>query len=223
MLNEMLYVVVDCYPNPGSDAFQRFAGGTAGCWIRPDLRRDGALAGLLKQNLEAAGWSIARILLQENVTSDTYAAKEEGRSYFEQARVDGFVTKFNVCKRQTIGGSRIDDEDVVEALLKLSSSSTIERPTSLYSSKDGQWANGVGSAETDFVPVWLNHSDALAWSLGWPNYDLRDITAEDFRAGLFEQINDADMWIGLCVERSLLTMCHPIWVRSVLSKDQVVV
>ncbi len=211
-----MYLVVDCYPRPGSRAFRSYAGAVARCWIRVDLCVGGAgVDAIAKQKLHAAGWDIARTLVRETVSSGTYADKHDGWEFFEQAQIDGFVAKFDVVPRGSIGNSDLDDDEAIAALGSIVGRIRTREAVSLYSARDQQWANGVTDAAGPFVPLWLTRYHALEWVKDWPGYDIRSVPGEAVSYSAFlEEINDADMWIGLGVGTSLLMMCHPIWIRD---------
>jgi len=218
MSDEMLYLVVDSYPRSGTDAFRSFAGAAVGCWIRFDLCAGGTTANtIVEQRLGAAGWSVARILARENVSSKTYLTKKEGRQFFDQARIDGFVANFHACARQIIGNCSVTEDEVNDALVELESHRIRRKSVSLYSNQHMQWANGTTGKGNEFVPLWFKQEDARAWLPSWPGYDLRNITQEDLRqSGFFERVNEANMWIGLGVGTSFLTICHPLWIKKLL-------
>ena len=218
--SNLIYIVVDCYPIVGTDAFRKFTGAAVGCWMRTDVCRDGADAdALVKMKLSAVGWTVDRTLFREEVSSETDLSKSEGLEFFEQARLDGFVANLHVCARKSVGESDLDDEAVVEALVGLVAQIGRNGGVSLFSGPEGQWANGV-TAGDEFVPLWVSEDDALGWLPGWPGYVLRKLTPEDLRAsGFLERIAAAEMWLALGVGKSLLTMCHPAWVREVVGND----
>src|SRR5262245_21694980 len=135
----MLYVVVDCYPQPGSEAFRHFAAATARCWISADVC--GCVEhvdGVVGEKLRSAGWNVARTLVREVAASGTYAAGSAERVFFDQAEIDGFVVHFDVFTRLSIGDTTLDDDNVVDALMNLPGKAGIQGGFSFYSDLDGQ-------------------------------------------------------------------------------------
>ncbi len=214
----MRYVVVDCYPESGTDAFREFAGAAVGCWLRTDFGDDGAKVDtVVREKLLAAGWRVARTLECEDVTADTYAQRAEAREYFEQARLDGFVANFHVTARESVDATHVDARDVATALTNAAERIAQNGALSLYSSVAAQWANGVTPTGDEFVPLWLSEADASRWLEHWAGYDLRRLTPDALRApGLLGKANDAEMWIGMGITEARLVTCHPIWLSDML-------
>jgi hypothetical protein len=51
----------------------------------------------------------------------------------------------------------------------------------------------------------------------WPGCRPREITRQDLRSEVLEDINEDDMWVGLGISTSRLVMCHPIWLQRAIS------
>ena len=213
----MRYLVMDVYPRPGSDAFRTYCGAAAGCWIRADLAADEAQARVVAaERIADIGWSIARFVSSEEVSANSYAHKPDVLELFGHAQVNGFYANFHTTKRVTIGDSDMSDEDVIDALIRLSEDFCLQNAVSLYSESGHQWANGTfGELENGdgFLPLWLIRDVAPVWRHGWPGYEPRNVSEEG--GDFLERVNQQNMWIGMGIGDSLLTMCHPLWVRDI--------
>jgi hypothetical protein len=218
MALQMLYLVLDCYPKVGSDAFERFAGATVGCWVRADVCPAGLSAdAFAREKLSHQGWSVVSTLVSEEVSSVTYADKIEGREHFEQAQLDGFVAHFYVRPRESIGEGGCRESSLAGALGSAGHEISHNGGVSLFSAQDRQWANGVTPDGDEFLPLWVTTDDAVGWLEFWPGYEPRAVTPEDLRSsGLLERVDAAGMWIALGVGRSLLTTCHSGWIMELV-------
>ncbi len=114
--SEAIYVVADCYPTVGSEAFGDYAGGVANCWMRSDVCAGGAMAeAFARTRLSAAGWTVARVVLRERVSAETYASKAEERELLEEALRDGYFADIDAWERKVIGKGHLDNEEIAEA------------------------------------------------------------------------------------------------------------
>src|ERR1041385_205901 len=179
MEDRVLYLTADVYPRPGSDAFRTYCGAAVGCWIRADIASDEMQArSVVAERIANMGWTIARFLHCESLETESCARKPNDLEFFDRARVDGFVAHFHTSERTTIGDGDLSDEDVIDALIRLSEVIYLQNAVSLYSESDRQWANGTfGELENEnpFLPLWLTRDVASVWRRGWPGYELRNI------------------------------------------------
>ena len=214
----MVYLVLDCYPKIDSRFFERFAGGAAGCWVRKDICVAGQSAeALATDRLSEEGWAVVRSLLCEEVSAATYVTKVQGREYFEQAQIDGFVVNFHVVRRESVGEDDSPQSNVAQLLANAVYGVNLNGGVSLFSVQDRQWANGVTPDGNEFLPIWLAADDALRWRESWPGYELRALSLEELCSSDFlDQVDSEEMWIGIGVGGSLLTMCHAGWIRAVV-------
>lgn len=217
----VMYVVVDCYPSADSPHFRNCVSAAAGCWIRGDLAETDIVADeLIRQKLSREGWSVARTLLREQVTAETYADKAEGRDYFRQALVDGFVAQFHVVSRQSVGDSELSDEAIAHALVDVAAAIGRDGATSLFSPSARQWANGVLGEGDEFLPLWVDAASAAAWLPDWPGYELRQVTKDELQNGRFlDEVRASDMSLALGVGKTLLTTCHPLWLKEISGRS----
>lgn len=213
----MKYIIVDCYPQSGSADFRSYAGAAIGCWIRTDLYKDEKDAeAVTERKLNDIGWTIARTIHVEECTAEDYESKNEGREFFEQARIDGFVANLHVCTREIIGGVNVT-EDIANSLDSIAGRIIANGGISFHSKQMSKWATGETSTGDLFVPLWINSDYAKSWVRNWPEYDLRDISVDELRADFLQRINEEDMWIGAGVTDSVLVLCHPIWLKNAIA------
>jgi len=214
-------MVADCYPTVGSEAFGDYAGGVAGCWMRSDVCAGGAMAeAFARKRLSAAGWTVARVILRERVSAETYASKAEERELLEDALRDGYFADIDAWERKVIGKGHLDNEEIAEAAKATARRFFKRGGVSLFSKEDRQWANGVSAECDEFVPLWVTEESARAWLEHWPGYHCRHLTAKHLgHSSFLGEIDEAYMWVGLGITDSLLTMCHPIWIRETVARQ----
>lgn len=209
------YVVADCFPRTGSASFGEFAGGAVGCWVCSNYY-DVEVDVIIERELSSEGWNIARILSREEVSDETYAKKSDGREFFEQAKVDGFVAQFHLRKRETIVVSGGEPEHRADELTEFVDVVRSGGGISLYSDAARQFANGVTPDGDEFLPLWLTKDEASTWLRHWPGYELRVVTAMQLASDFLDRLVEVDMWIGLGVGKSELIMAHPAWLKAAL-------
>ena len=224
--DDVAYVIVDVYPDIGSEHFVNYAGAIAGCWVRDDTARaKGGLASIVEEMIVAAGWKIARTLSTERVSRASYDDDSEdvriGRARFEQALTDGFVVQFNTRRRELIlpaSPEQGDDEEIlaVAAHEQFVQAVRSAGAVSLYSQPDGQWANGVSPDGDEFFPIWIQEASTRAWLHGWPDYEVVALDRDSAIDDMLTAINEADMWAGIEVGRNVLMTTHPILLRDLL-------
>lgn len=207
-----MYLVVDCYPTTEANGFRDFIGATVGCWVKPDVCAEWAsVEDYARDKLHAAGWNVSRMLTCEEVSSETYANRSDGREYFEQAQLDGFVANLHVRARESIGGNGDISDDIPESLLRVADKMARDGAFSLLGGQVRQWANGVTPAGDEFVPLWASAEQVVGWLEAWPNYETKHISAKELCSGFLEQVDAAGMWIALGTGENVLTTCHCAW------------
>ena len=187
-----MYLIVDVYPRPRTDAFQTYCGAAVDCWIREDLAADEARARIVgAERIADIGWSVARFLRCEKVAAGSYSLRPDDLQPFDRARDGGFYAHFHTSKRATIGNSDLSDADVVDALIELSKGICLQNAVSLYSESGRQWANGTfGELENanPFLPLWLTRDVASVWRRGWSGYEPRNVS--EGRCDFLESVNE---------------------------------
>ncbi|MBI5534805.1 MAG: hypothetical protein HY898_18915 [Deltaproteobacteria bacterium] len=211
--SQAIYLVMDCYPMTDSGVFRDFAGAMVGCWVRSDVcgahEHTEAFA---RRRVSAAGWRVVSTLVYEEVSSNTYVDKSDGREFFEQAEIDGFVAHFHVRAREFIGELGDTGDDVSESLVRAADSIAIGGGFSLFCERDGQWANGVTPQGDEFLPFWISAEDAAEWIEFWPDYEVRGLTADELlTSDLLGRINAAEMWVAVGIGKRGLLTCHSRW------------
>jgi hypothetical protein len=88
----MQYLIIDAAQDPTYAHEKQYAGGTVGCWIKNQTKKNAYL--IAKGWIEQHGWVPLSVQEQYPVSPETYQSKSEGRRYFEQALIDDEVFVF---------------------------------------------------------------------------------------------------------------------------------
>ena len=221
MERTMPCLVFDCYPKVGSDFFVEFASGGAVCWIRPDVCRDGnSLEAEVRTRLSDEGWSIAQLWCYTDVSLESYEAEDTAsRGFYEQALIDGFVCHFHVLPREVISKVGTELADHARSLILAAHKVSRDGGVSLRSKENQQWANGVTENGNDFLPLWPTVAEATSWLEDWPGYEPQILSAFDLSSHFLDRVRLANMSIGLGIEDSVISMCHPLWTRALILRQ----
>jgi hypothetical protein len=208
----ILYVIADAYPETNSLDFDSYIGAMVGSWICNDLfETQDDLLEVIAKKLKNINWNISQIIQVEKVTSNSYKEEDSGKSFYEQALVDGFVANFNRIEREEMCAG---DKDNNQILYKSAYNEFINHIGSglfsLYSDDDDQWANGVTPNGDDFLPLWKSKTEIEFWEKYWPGYYPQEISVKHLYNDLLDEVSKHDMWVAIGIDSIFLYTMHPI-------------
>jgi hypothetical protein len=208
------YQVIDAYPSKGSEFFSTFVNGVIACWIREDLfSSDRQADDLVLGNLASQGWEAASTLLVEAVTSETYKDKAEGRAFYQQCLLDGFVANVNRVKRETVGVTQ-HALDIVSNYHSVIS--TISEHGAFILTSGKHIARGTAENSDEYVPLWVERPDA-SWRSRWPRYKSSHVEADELLT-ILEELSNESLFCGLGRGSGLVTF-HPVGIYNDLRTE----
>ncbi len=216
----LYYFIVDVYPHATRADRKEYAGAVAGCWVCPSLLQETDLEQFVMRKLLDYGWVPCEVMSTEILSGFEHAEGTEARQFADQAKLDGFVCHLHRVKRESVCLAEEEPEvdDVGGAVAAALEAARLGSLAGLYSSEEGQWANGVTPEGNEFFPVFLTGTIAERWVLRWPGYSARPISRQDLigEDGILQEIHEEPMWVALLAGERVLMMHHPLELEAAL-------
>jgi hypothetical protein len=213
----MHYLILDAFPRADSTHFQDRAGATAVCWVREDVAdKSGGYLRYLNTKLLLEGWVIANVVAHHKIDEDVYRDNPDGLELFQQAQHEGFASSYRIRRREVVGGAgagyglKPEFQSFVRKVVDSGAAS-------LYSEVEGQWATAPLQGGGALVPLCRTSNELGAWQAKYRTYAPRRLSYQVLDTEWLQTIYTSNLWIGIGLAPSSLTMFHPLSLRHAMT------